>query len=170
MNEASVAIVMGSDSDWPIMEEAAKVFDEFGIGYTAQVISAHRMPMETIEFAQGAAGRGIKVIIAGAGGAAALPGMIAALTPLPVIGVPIALKTFDGLDSLLSIVQMPAGIPVATVGVGGAKNAGILATRILGVGDSAILKKVEVAMTKMHDEAKAKGENLQARRTQKTGF
>lgn len=170
MSEVSVAIVMGSDSDWPIMEEAAKVFDEFGISYSAQVISAHRMPLETIEFAQSAAASGIKVIIAGAGGAAALPGVIAALTPLPVIGVPIALKTFDGLDSLLSIVQMPAGIPVATVGVGGAKNAGILATRILGVGDSAILKKVEVAMTKMHDEAKAKGENLKARRSQKTGF
>lgn len=170
MSEATVAIVMGSDSDWPIMEEAAKVFDDFGIGYTAQVISAHRMPMETIEFAQGAAARGIKVIIAGAGGAAALPGMIAALTPLPVIGVPIALKTFDGLDSLLSIVQMPAGIPVATVGVGGAKNAGILATRILGVGDSEISKKVQSAMTTMHDEAKTKGENLKARRSQKTGF
>lgn len=170
MSEVSVAIVMGSDSDWPIMEEAAKVFDDFGIAYTAQVISAHRMPMETIEFAQGAAARGIKVIIAGAGGAAALPGMIAALTPLPVIGVPIALKTFDGLDSLLSIVQMPAGIPVATVGVGGAKNAGILATRILGVGDSEISKKVQSAMTAMHDEAKVKGENLKARRIQKTGF
>lgn len=170
MSEATVAIVMGSDSDWPIMEEAAKVFDDFGIAYTAQVISAHRMPMETIEFAQGAAARGIKVIIAGAGGAAALPGMIAALTPLPVIGVPIALKTFDGLDSLLSIVQMPAGIPVATVGVGGAKNAGILATRILGVGDPEISKKVQSAMTKMHDEAKTKGENLKARRSQKTGF
>jgi 5-(carboxyamino)imidazole ribonucleotide mutase len=167
MSEASVAIVMGSDSDWPIMEEAAKVLDDFGITYTAQVISAHRMPMETIEFAQGALARGVKVIIAGAGGAAALPGMIAALTPLPVIGVPIALKTFDGLDSLLSIVQMPAGIPVATVGVGGAKNAGILATRILG---AEISKKVQRAMITMHDEAKAKGENLKARRSQKTGF
>lgn len=170
MSEATVAIVMGSDSDWPIMEEAAKVLDDFGIAYTAQVISAHRMPMETIEFAQGAVARGIKVIIAGAGGAAALPGMIAALSPLPVIGVPIALKTFDGLDSLLSIVQMPAGIPVATVGVGGAKNAGILATRILGIGDAEISKKVANAMTRMHDEAKAKGENLKARRSQKTGF
>lgn len=170
MSEASVAIVMGSDSDWPIMEEAAKVFDDLGISYTAQVISAHRMPMETIEFAQGAASRGIKVIIAGAGGAAALPGMIAALTTLPVIGVPIALKTFDGLDSLLSIVQMPAGIPVATVGVGAAKNAGILATRILALSDSEISTKVEGAMTKMHDEAKAKGESLKARRNHKTGF
>lgn len=170
MSEATVAIVMGSDSDWPIMEEAAKVFDNFGIAYTAEVISAHRMPMETIEFAQGAVARGIKVIIAGAGGAAALPGMIAALTPLPVIGVPIALKTFDGLDSLLSIVQMPAGIPVATVGVGGAKNAGILATRILGISDSEIAKKVQSAMTTMHDEAKVKGEKLKTRRSRVAGF
>lgn len=170
MSEATVAIVMGSDSDWPVMEEAAKVLDEFGISYTADVISAHRMPKETTEFAEGAKARGVKVIIAGAGGAAALPGVIAALTPLPVIGVPIALKTFDGMDSLLSIVQMPAGIPVATVGVGAAKNAGILATRILGAGDDAISKKVESAMQKMHDEAKSKGENLKARRGHKTGF
>ena len=167
---SDVAIIMGSDSDWPIMEEAAKVLDEFGISYTAQVLSAHRMPTEMVAFAQGAQSAGFKVIIAGAGGAAHLPGMVASLTPLPVIGVPIALKTFDGLDSLLSIVQMPAGIPVATVGVGGAKNAGILATRILGVGDVEISKKVESAMTEMHDEAKAKGENLKARRSQKTGF
>ena len=161
---------MGSDSDWPIMEEAAKVLDSFGISYSAQVISAHRMPLETIEFAQNAQAQGIKVIIAAAGGAAALPGVVAALTPLPVIGVPIALKTFDGLDSLLSIVQMPAGIPVATVGVGGAKNAAILATRILGIGDAAISAQVSKAMTELHDEAKAKGENLKARRSQKTGF
>ena len=161
---------MGSDSDWPIMEEAAKVLDSFGISYTAQVISAHRMPLETIEFAQEAHSRGLKVIIAGAGGAAALPGVVASLTPLPVIGVPIALKTFDGLDSLLSIVQMPAGIPVATVGVGGAKNAGLLAVRILGVGDPDISLQVSMDMQKIHDEAKVKGENLQARRIQKTGF
>ncbi|MEI9907685.1 MAG: 5-(carboxyamino)imidazole ribonucleotide mutase [Actinomycetota bacterium] len=170
MSEALVAIVMGSDSDWPIMEEAAKVLDGYGISYSAQVISAHRMPRETIEFAQSAKAQGLKVIIAGAGGAAALPGVIAALTPLPVIGVPIALKSFDGLDSLLSIVQMPAGIPVATVGVGGAKNAGILAARILGAGDSAISTQVEKEMEKIHDEAVLKGENLQARRSQKTGF
>ena len=170
MNNVTVAIIMGSDSDWPIMEEAAKVFDSFGITYSVQVISAHRMPLETIEFAQGAQAQGIKVIIAAAGGAAALPGVVAALTPLPVIGVPIALKTFDGMDSLLSIVQMPAGIPVATVGVGGAKNAAILATRILGIGDPSISAKVSKAMIDIHDEAKAKGENLQARRSQKTGF
>lgn len=170
MNKVTVAIVMGSDSDWPIMEEAAKVFDSFEIAYSVQVISAHRMPLETVEFAQGAQAQGIKVIIAAAGGAAALPGVIAALTPLPVIGVPIAMKSFDGMDSLLSIVQMPAGIPVATVGVGGAKNAAILATRILGIGDAAISAKVSKAMGEIHDEAKAKGENLQARRNQRTGF
>jgi 5-(carboxyamino)imidazole ribonucleotide mutase len=167
---SDVAIIMGSDSDWPIMEEAAKVLDEFGISYTAQVLSAHRMPTEMVAFAQGAKDAGFKVIIAGAGGAAHLPGMVASLTPLPVIGVPIALKTFDGLDSLLSIVQMPPGVPVATVGVGGGKNAGILATRILGASDAEISKKVQSAMTTMHDEAKAKGENLKARRSQKTGF
>lgn len=170
MNKVTVAIVMGSDSDWPIMEEATKVFDSFEITYSVQVISAHRMPLETVEFAQGAQAHGIKVIIAAAGGAAALPGVIAALTPLPVIGVPIALKSFDGMDSLLSIVQMPAGIPVATVGVGGAKNAAILATRILGIGDATISAKVSKAMVEIHDEAKAKGENLQARRNQRTGF
>ena len=161
---------MGSDSDWPIMEEAAKVFDSFGITYSVQVISAHRMPLETVEFAQSAQAQGIKVIIAAAGGAAALPGIVAALTPLPVIGVPIALESFDGLDSLLSIVQMPAGIPVATVGVGGAKNAALLASRILGIGDAAISAKVSKAMIENHDEAKAKGENLQSRRNHKTGF
>lgn len=170
MSKVTVAIVMGSDSDWPIMEEAAKVFDSFEITYSVQVISAHRMPLETVEFAQSAQAKGIKVIIAAAGGAAALPGVIAALTPLPVIGVPIALKSFDGLDSLLSIVQMPAGIPVATVSVGGAKNAAILATRILGIGDVAISEKVSQAMVETHNEAKAKGENLQARRNQRTGF
>ncbi|MDP1719694.1 MAG: 5-(carboxyamino)imidazole ribonucleotide mutase [Candidatus Nanopelagicaceae bacterium] len=170
MDEVTVAIVMGSDSDWPIMEEAAKVLDSFEINYSVQVISAHRMPLETVEFAQGAQAQGIKVIIAAAGGAAALPGVIAALTPLPVIGVPIALKSFDGMDSLLSIVQMPAGIPVATVSVGGAKNAAILATRILGIGDAGISAKVSKAMVEIHDEAKAKGESLQARRNQRTGF
>lgn len=170
MNNVTVAIIMGSDSDWPIMEEAAKVFDSFEITYSVQVISAHRMPLETVEFAQSAQAQGIKVIIAAAGGAAALPGVVAALTPLPVIGVPIALKSFDGLDSLLSIVQMPAGIPVATVGVGGAKNAALLATRILGIGDAAISAKVSQSMIEIHDEAKAKGEKLQARRNHKTGF
>lgn len=170
MNESSVAIIMGSDSDWPIMEEAAKTLTDFGITFTTQVISAHRMPIEMVEFAQNAKANNYKVIIAGAGGAAHLPGMVASLTTLPVIGVPIASRNFDGLDSLLSIVQMPAGIPVATVGVGGAKNAGLLAARILGVSNSEISSKVSAQMLKIHDEAKAKGENLQARRNLKTGF
>ena len=167
---SDVAIVMGSDSDWPVMEEAAAVLDKFGISYSAAVVSAHRMPLEMVSFAQSAKAAGTKVIIAGAGGAAHLPGMIASLTTLPVIGVPVPLKNLDGMDSLLSIVQMPAGIPVATVGIGNAKNAALLAARMLGISDSQIAAKVESAMTTMHDEAKSKGENLQTRRTQKTGF
>ena len=138
---SDVAIIMGSDSDWPTMESAAKVLDEFGITYTAEVISAHRMPDEMSEFAKNAAKSGYKVIIAGAGGAAHLPGMVASLTTLPVIGVPVPLNNLDGMDSLFSIVQMPAGIPVATVGIGNAKNAGILAARILAIGNSALLGK-----------------------------
>ena len=122
---------MGSDSDWPTMEPAAQVLTDFNVGFEADVVSAHRMPEDMIEFGRGAHKRGIKVIIAGAGGAAHLPGMVAALTPLPVIGVPVPLAHLDGMDSLLSIVQMPGGVPVATVGVGNAKNAGLLAVRIL---------------------------------------
>jgi 5-(carboxyamino)imidazole ribonucleotide mutase len=152
------------------MENAAKTLDTFGITYTAEVLSAHRMPLEMVEFAQKAQSNGFKVIIAGAGGAAHLPGMVASLTTLPVIGVPISLKNLDGMDSLLSIVQMPAGIPVATVGVDNAKNAGILAARILGVSDSAISTKVADALTEINSEAKEKGANLNARRNQKTGF
>jgi 5-(carboxyamino)imidazole ribonucleotide mutase len=167
---SDVAIIMGSDSDWPVMENAAKTLDTFGITYTAEVLSAHRMPLEMVEFAQKAQSNGFKVIIAGAGGAAHLPGMVASLTTLPVIGVPISLKNLDGMDSLLSIVQMPAGIPVATVGVDNAKNAGILAARILGVSDSAISTKVADALTEINSEAKEKGANLNARRNQKTGF
>ena len=167
---SDVAIIMGSDSDWPVMEEAAKVLDSFGITYTAEVLSAHRMPLEMVAFSQEAKTNGFKVIIAGAGGAAHLPGMVASLTTLPVIGVPVALKNLDGMDSLLSIVQMPAGIPVATVGVGNAKNAGILAARILGVSDSAISAKVSDALIAINAEAKEKGANLNARRNQKTGF
>lgn len=161
---------MGSDSDWPIMEEAAKTLDELGISYDADVVSAHRMPLEMVEFAQNAAAKGYKVIIAGAGGAAHLPGMVASLTTLPVIGVPIALKNLDGMDSLLSIVQMPAGIPVATVGVGNAKNAALLAARILGASDSALSAKVAQALKEINTEAKAKAANLTTRRNQKTGF
>ncbi|MEY3769766.1 MAG: hypothetical protein RL390_630 [Actinomycetota bacterium] len=167
---SDVAIIMGSDSDWPTMEAAANVLDEFGITYTAEVLSAHRMPNEMAEFAKSAAKNGYKVIIAGAGGAAHLPGMVASLTALPVIGVPVALANLEGMDSLLSIVQMPAGIPVATVGIGNAKNAGILAARILASSDSALLNKVESAMMKLNEEAKSKGAALKAKRNQKTGF
>ena len=161
---------MGSDSDWPVMEEAAKVLDSLGISYSADVVSAHRMPLEMVEFAQGAKSKGYKVIIAGAGGAAHLPGMVASLTPLPVIGVPVPLKNLDGMDSLLSIVQMPAGIPVATVGVGNAKNAGLLAARILGISDEEVSKKVSGELAKINTEAKEKGANLTIKRSQKTGF
>ncbi len=167
---SDVAIIMGSDSDWPTMEAAANVLDEFGISYTAEVVSAHRMPDEMADFAKSAAKNGYKVIIAGAGGAAHLPGMVASLTALPVIGVPVPLANLEGMDSLLSIVQMPAGIPVATVGIGNAKNAGILAARILATSDNALLSKVEGAMQKLNEEAKAKGAALKARRNQKTGF
>ena len=167
---SDVAIIMGSDSDWPVMEEAAKILDQLGISYEADVVSAHRMPLEMVEFAQSAAGKRFKVIIAGAGGAAHLPGMVASLTTLPVIGVPVALKNLDGMDSLLSIVQMPAGVPVATVGVGNAKNAALLAARILGISDTAISAKVSDALKEINAEAKAKGANLNSRRGQKTGF
>ena len=165
-----VAIIMGSDSDWPIMEEAAKALDTFEISYSADVVSAHRMPEEMFDFAKSAASKGYKVIIAGAGGAAHLPGMVASLTTLPVIGVPISLKNLDGMDSLLSIVQMPAGVPVATVSIDGAKNAGILAARIIGSADAAVAKRVETHLATISDEAKAKGAQLNARRNNKTGF
>ena len=165
-----VAIIMGSDSDWPIMEEAAKALDTFEISYSADVVSAHRMPEEMFDFAKSAASKGYKVIIAGAGGAAHLPGMVASLTTLPVIGVPISLKNLDGMDSLLSIVQMPAGVPVATVSIDGAKNAGILAARIIGSADASVAKRVETQLATISDEAKAKGAQLNARRNNKTGF
>jgi 5-(carboxyamino)imidazole ribonucleotide mutase len=165
-----VAIIMGSDSDWPVMEEAAKALDTFGISYSADVVSAHRMPEEMVEFAKTAASKGYKVIIAGAGGAAHLPGMVASLTTLPVIGVPVSLKNLDGMDSLLSIVQMPGGIPVATVGIDNAKNAGILAARIIGSADADIAKRIEAQLSELTDEAKAKGAQLSARRNAKTGF
>jgi 5-(carboxyamino)imidazole ribonucleotide mutase len=167
---SDVAIIMGSDSDWPVMEEAAKALESFGITFTAEVVSAHRMPEEMVEFAKTAAAKGYKVIIAGAGGAAHLPGMVASLTTLPVIGVPVSLKNLEGMDSLLSIVQMPAGIPVATVGIDNAKNAGLLAARIIGSSDASVAKKVEAQLADIREEAKAKGANLSARRNQKTGF
>jgi 5-(carboxyamino)imidazole ribonucleotide mutase len=165
-----VAIIMGSDSDWPVMEEAAKALDSFGISYSADVVSAHRMPEEMVDFAKTAASKGYKVIIAGAGGAAHLPGMVASLTTLPVIGVPVSLKNLDGMDSLLSIVQMPGGIPVATVGIDNAKNAGILAARIIGSADAEVAKKIESQLSDLSDEAKAKGAQLSARRNVKTDF
>lgn len=165
-----VAIIMGSDSDWPIMEEAAKALDSLGVSYDADVVSAHRMPEEMVEFAKSAASKGYKVIIAGAGGAAHLPGMVASLTTLPVIGVPVSLKNLDGMDSLLSIVQMPGGIPVATVGIDNAKNAGLLAARILGSSDATVASKIEKQLSELSAEAKAKGASLNARRNQKTGF
>lgn len=167
---SDVAIIMGSDSDWPTLQSAAEVLDEYGISYTAEVISAHRMPDEMADFAKSAAANGYKVIIAGAGGAAHLPGMVASMTALPVIGVPVPLAHLDGMDSLLSIVQMPAGVPVATVGIGSAKNAGILAAKILAVSDKDLLAKVESAMQKLNKEAKAKGAALNAKRSQRTGF
>jgi 5-(carboxyamino)imidazole ribonucleotide mutase len=151
-----VAIIMGSDSDWPVMEAAALILDQCGISYEASVVSAHRTPDEMMTFAKGAAAAGFKVVIAGAGGAAHLPGMVAAATTLPVIGVPVPLKYLDGMDSLLSIVQMPAGIPVATVGIGNAKNAGLLAARIIGSFDESVSKKVAELMEEARDESLSK--------------
>ncbi|MBC2643510.1 5-(carboxyamino)imidazole ribonucleotide mutase [Rhodococcus sp. NPDC056960] len=139
---AQVGLIMGSDSDWPTMEAAAEALAEFGVRFEVGVVSAHRTPQRMLDYAKDAAGRGIQVIIAGAGGAAHLPGMVASATPLPVIGVPVPLKYLDGMDSLLSIVQMPAGVPVATVSIGGARNAGLLAVRILGAADPALQQQM----------------------------
>ena len=155
---AQVGIVMGSDSDWPTMQPAAEVLDEFGVRWEADVTSAHRMPREMLDYGASAADRGLSVLIAGAGGAAALPGMLASVTTLPVIGVPVPLSYLDGLDSLLSIVQMPGGIPVATVAIGGAKNAGILAARILGVGDAALRERLVAYERSLADLARRKGQ------------
>ena len=155
--QARVGIVMGSDSDWPVMQLAAEALQEFGIAYEADVVSAHRMPEEMLAYGKEAAGRGLSVIIAGAGGAAHLPGMLAAVTPLPVIGVPVPLKNLDGLDSLLSIVQMPAGVPVATVAIGGARNAGLLAVRILASGDAALQQRMVDFQAELRQAATDKG-------------
>jgi len=152
-----VGIIMGSDSDWPVMEAAATALAEFGVPYEADVVSAHRMPKEMVAYAESAADRGLRVIIAGAGGAAHLPGMVASLTPLPVIGVPIPLSQLDGLDSLLSIAQMPAGVPVATVAVGNARNAGLLAVRILAVSDPRLLAAMTDFQGSLRDTAMEKG-------------
>src|SRR5450631_2408188 len=156
-----VGIVMGSDSDWPVMEAAAQALAEFEIGYEVKVSSAHRMPHATLEYAETAVARGLQVIIAGAGGAAHLPGVLAAVTPLPVIGVPVPLKQLDGLDSLLSIVQMPAGVPVATVGVGAARNAGLLAVRILGATDEALRAHIVKFQGALAAQVQAKDAALQ---------
>ncbi|TWD82077.1 5-(carboxyamino)imidazole ribonucleotide mutase [Kribbella amoyensis] len=153
----SVGIVMGSDSDWPVMKAAADVCVEFGVEFEADVISAHRMPVEMIDYGRAAHERGLKVLIAGAGGAAHLPGMLAAVTPLPVIGVPVPLKYLDGMDSLLSIVQMPAGVPVATVSIGNARNAGLLAVRILAVHDEKLRDRMLAFQESLADLARAKG-------------
>jgi 5-(carboxyamino)imidazole ribonucleotide mutase len=160
---ALVSVIMGSDSDWPVMRAAVGALDEFGIRSEAEVVSAHRMPHDMISFGQSAAGRGIKVIIAGAGGAAHLPGMIASVTTLPVIGVPVPLAHLDGLDSLLSIVQMPAGIPVATVAIGAARNAGLLAVRILAASDARLAERVAAFQAELRATAQAKGRALSAR-------
>jgi 5-(carboxyamino)imidazole ribonucleotide mutase len=162
MTHPLVGIVMGSDSDWPVMEPAARALDEFGVGWEAHVVSAHRTPRRMLEYAEGAAGRGLRVLVAGAGGAAHLPGMVAAATPLPVIGVPRPLDRLDGLDSLLSIVQMPAGVPVATVGIGGGRNAGLLAVRILAAGDPALLDRVTRFQAELADSVVARDAVLQA--------
>ena len=168
-----VGLVMGSNSDWPVMKAAAEALEEFGIGFEADVVSAHRMAEEMIDYGKGAHTRGIRVIIAGAGGAAHLPGMLASVTPLPVIGVPVPLKHLDGMDSLLSIVQMPAGVPVATVSVGGARNAGLLAVRTLAAGDgenaAALREKLLTFQTELAAQAHAKGEALRAEAAEMKG-
>lgn len=160
---ARVGLIMGSDSDWSVMSDAANALAEFEIPFEVGVVSAHRTPGRMLQYAQSASGRGIEVIIAGAGGAAHLPGMVASATPLPVIGVPVPLARLDGLDSLLSIVQMPAGVPVATVSIGGARNAGLLAARILGVADTALRDKVVAYQASMEATVLEKDEALRRR-------
>jgi 5-(carboxyamino)imidazole ribonucleotide mutase len=160
---ARVGLIMGSDSDWSVMELAAHALAEFDIPFEVGVVSAHRTPQRMLEYAQTAVDRGIEVIIAGAGGAAHLPGMVASATPLPVIGVPVPLAQLDGLDSLLSIVQMPAGVPVATVSIGGARNAGLLAVRILGSSDPALRKRIEAFQAELRASALEKDAALRSR-------
>jgi 5-(carboxyamino)imidazole ribonucleotide mutase len=180
-----VGVVMGSDSDWPVMGEAVTALEEFGIPCEVDVVSAHRMPRDMLDYGASAAERGLRVLIAGAGGAAHLPGMLASVTPLPVIGVPVPLAHLDGMDSLLSIVQMPAGVPVATVSVAGARNAGLLAVRILAAGldgaagadgaegglTAAGLRERMVAFQEdLRTQARSKGDRLKARRAGRVGF
>ncbi|GAA4421670.1 5-(carboxyamino)imidazole ribonucleotide mutase [Georgenia halophila] len=171
---AAVGIVMGSDSDWPVMKDAADALADLDVETEVDVVSAHRMPQQMLAYGSEAAGRGLQVIIAGAGGAAHLPGMLAAVTPLPVIGVPVPLQHLDGMDSLLSIVQMPSGVPVATVSVGGARNAGLLAARILGSGtDEASLQLRERMVgfqESLRQQAEEKGTRLRSQRASRIGF
>lgn len=155
-----VGIIMGSDSDWPTLQPAAEVCAEFGVPFETRVVSAHRTPLDMTRYGRTAHQRGLRVIIAGAGGAAHLPGMIASLTPLPVIGVPVLSKALQGLDSLLSIVQMPAGVPVATVAIGGGRNAGILAVQILATHDEPLLKAVLTFKTRLAAESRARNQTL----------
>jgi 5-(carboxyamino)imidazole ribonucleotide mutase len=157
-----VGIVMGSDSDWPTMQQAAEVLRDFGVEYDADVVSAHRMPDEMLAYGRDAHGRGLKVIIAGAGGAAHLPGMLAAVTVLPVIGVPVALKHLDGMDSLLSIVQMPVGVPVAAVAIGNARNAALLAVRILASSDERLAEAMLDYQSSLREVARSKGQAVRA--------
>ncbi|MGW5105541.1 5-(carboxyamino)imidazole ribonucleotide mutase [Nocardia sp. NPDC004123] len=160
---AQVGLIMGSDSDWPTMEAAAEALAEFGIRFEVGVVSAHRTPQRMLDYAKNAAERGVKVIIAGAGGAAHLPGMVASATPLPVIGVPVPLKYLDGMDSLLSIVQMPAGVPVATVSIGGARNAGLLAVRILATADPELRSRMELFQAGLENMVLEKDEALRTK-------
>jgi 5-(carboxyamino)imidazole ribonucleotide mutase len=158
--QVKVGIVMGSDSDWPVMQAAGEVLTELGVAWEADVVSAHRMPEQMLDYGRQAAGRGLQVIIAGAGGAAHLPGMLASVTALPVIGVPVPLKYLDGMDSLLSIVQMPAGVPVATVAVGNARNAGLLAVRILAATDPALQERMTEFQAELRRKAEEKGKSV----------
>jgi 5-(carboxyamino)imidazole ribonucleotide mutase len=169
-----VGVVMGSDSDWPVMADAVSALEEFDVPFEVDVVSAHRMPRDMLEYGAGAAGRGLRVLVAGAGGAAHLPGMLASVTPLPVIGVPVPLAHLDGMDSLLSIVQMPAGVPVATVSVGGARNAGLLAVRILAAGSddpaAALRERMAAFQAGLRTTAQEKGARLRAQRSGRVGF
>jgi 5-(carboxyamino)imidazole ribonucleotide mutase len=165
--EPLVGIVMGSDSDWPTMEPAADALAEFGVPFEADVVSAHRMPAQMLEYGRAAHTRGLKVLIAGAGGAAHLPGMLAAVTPLPVIGVPVPLRHLDGMDSLLSIVQMPTGVPVAAVAIGNARNAGLLAVRVLAASDKQLSAAMVEFQASLVELATAKGERVRAAATEK---
>jgi 5-(carboxyamino)imidazole ribonucleotide mutase len=169
-----VGVVMGSDSDWPVMEAVSTALDEFSVAHEVDVVSAHRMPREMLAYGEQAADRGLRVLVAGAGGAAHLPGMLASVTPLPVIGVPVPLQHLDGMDSLLSIVQMPAGVPVATVSVGGARNAGLLAVRILATGSDeraeALRRRMSAFQLDLKAQATQKGERLRRSRGRAAGF